>query len=119
MNQDENDALWRLLGKARAPRISSFFTNKVLRLVRETGERRPTILEWLRRKWILPLAAGTCLAVLAFFALKQPAATPAVDPLEEMAVAVADAPEIMPSLNDLLASEEHSIWLEADPSSLY
>ena len=56
---------------------------------------------------------------LAFFALHTAPKTPAGDPLEEMAVAVADTPETLPSLHELLASEEHSIWLEADPSSLF
>jgi len=31
----------------------------------------------------------------------------------------ATAPEVIPSLDALLASEDHSIWLAGDPSSLY
>ena len=40
------------------------------------------------------------------------------DPLEEIAAVATGAPEIL-SLDSLLASEDHSIWLQADPSSLY
>ena len=119
MNHEDDDALWRLLGKAREPKVPPYFASRVLRSIREAGERRPGILEWLRRKWILPIAAGACAAVLAFFAVHNDSQMPASDPLEEMATAVAEGPEIMPSLNELLASEEHSIWLEADPSSLF
>lgn len=119
MNQEEDDALWRLLGKAREPKVSPFFASKVLRSIREAEERQPGILDWLRRKWFLPVAAGACAVAAVFFALHSTPKMPAGDPLEEMATVVAGGPEITPSLNELLASEEHSIWLEADPSSLF
>lgn len=120
MNHDEHDELWTLLGKARRPKASPFFAGKVMRAVREAAEPQPGILAWLRRKWVLPVAAGACAAVLAFFAMR-PAGTPApgADPLEEIAIAAAATPEIIPSLDALLASEDNSIWLAGDASSLY
>ena len=123
MNHEEQDELWNLLGKARQPKPSAFFAANVIRAVRaelSQAEPRPGLLAWLRAKWVLPLAAAACAAVFAFLALR-PAATmaPVADPLEEMATAAAAAPETAPSLDTLLASEDNSIWLAGDPSSLY
>jgi len=120
MNHEENDELWNLLGKARQTKPSPFFAANVMRAVRAASEPRSGFLSWLRAKWYVPATAGACAAVLAFLALR-PVGTPALgpDPLEEIATAAAAAPEIVPSLDALLASEENSIWLAGDPSSLY
>jgi len=120
MNHEEHDELWTLLGKARQPKPSAFFASKVMRVVREAAEPKPGILAWLRSKWYLPVAAGACAAVLAFFAMRSAVAPPSgTDPLEGIALAAAATPEITPSLDALLASEDNSIWLAGDPSSLY
>lgn len=120
MNHDEHDELWNLLGKARQPTPSSFFAGKVMRAVRQAAEPKPGLLAWLRSKWYLPAGAGACAAVLTFFAMR-PTGTPGAgaDPLEEIAIAAAATPELIPSLDALLASEDNSIWLAGDPSSLY
>ena len=120
MNHEEHDELWNLLGKARQPKPSAFFAANVLRAVRADAEPKPGLLAWLRAKWIVPVAAGTCAAVLAILALRPTVTTPpAADPLEGIALAAAATPETMPSLDTLLASEDNSIWLAGDPSSLY
>ena len=120
MNHEEQDDIWNLLGKARQPKPSPFFTAKVMRSIRDAAEPQPGLIAWLRSKWLLPVAAGACAAVVAFLAMR-PAGTPmpAADPLEEIAIAAAATPEIIPSLDALLASEDNSIWLAGDPSSLY
>ena len=120
MNHEEHDELWNLLGKARQPKPSAFFAANVMRAVRAEAESKPGLLAWLRAKWYVPAAAGACAAVLAFLAMR-PAVVPApgADPLEEIAIAAAAAPEMAPSLDSLLALEDNSIWLAGDPSSLY
>ncbi len=120
MNHDEHDELWNLLGKARQPKASPFFAANVLRAVRAESVEKAGFLAWLRAKWFLPAAAGACAAVVAFLALR-PAipTTPGADPLEGIALAAAATPEIVPTLDTLLASEDNSIWLAGDPSSLY
>ncbi len=120
MNHEEHDELWNLLGKARQPKPSPFFAANVMRAVRTQGagaEPKPGLLAWLRAKWYVPAAAGACAAVLAGLAMR-PAVipSPGADPLEEIAAAAA---ETVPSLDSLLASEDNSIWLAGDPSSLY
>ena len=123
MNHEEHDKLWELLGKAREPKVSPFFASKVVRAVRAGDEAQPGFLAWLRRRWFVPLTAGACAAVIAILAFYRPSGergdlVAASDPLEEIAAVATGAPEI-PSLDSLLASEDHSIWLQADPSSLY
>ncbi len=119
MNHEEHDDLWNLLGKARQPKPSPFFTAKVMRSIRD-AEPHPGFIAWLRSKWLLPVAAGACAAVVAFLAMRPAGTSMAMaDPLEEIAAAAATVPEITPSLDTLLASEDNSIWLAGDPSSLY
>src|SRR5438094_31211 len=111
MNHDEHDELWTLLGKGRQPKPSAFFTAKVMRSVRDAAEPKPGLLAWLRSKWYLPVAAAACAAVLAILATRSNVTpTPTADPLEEIAVAAAATPEIVPSLDSLLASDDNSIW---------
>ena len=121
MNHDEQDELWELLGKAREPKAAPFFASKVLRAIREEPE--PVgLLAWLRRKWIIPATAVACALVVAFVAMR-PVTTnnqqAAADPLSELAAYVEKSEDSAESLAALLASEDHSIWLQADPSSLY
>ena len=127
MNHEEQDELWTLLGKARQPEVPAFFAAKVMRAVREAAEPKPGILAWLRMRWYLPVAAGACAAVIAILAMhhsappvtKTVSQTAASDPLEGIAVAAAATPGVVPSFDALLASEDNSIWLAGDPSSLY
>jgi hypothetical protein len=123
MNHEEHDELWNLLGKARQPKPSAFFASKVMRAVREAREAaapQSGFVAWLRSKWYLPLSVGACAAALAILAMRPTGTSvPAADPLEEIALAAAATPEIGPSLDALLASEDHSIWLAGDASSLY
>jgi hypothetical protein len=94
-----------------------------MRAIRISEEPQAGFLHWLRRRWFVPLAAGGCAAIVAFFAMR-PTAEPAkpiasADPLAEIVVAAAEPHDLLPSLDALLASSDNSIWLEADPSSLY
>jgi hypothetical protein len=120
MNHEEHDELWQLLGKARQPKPSAFFAANVMRTVCAEMQPKPGFLAWLRAKWVLP-AAGACAAAIAIFLALRPAGTtqPATDPLEGIALAAAATPETAPSLGTLLASDDNSIWLAGDPSSLY
>ena len=124
MNNEEHDALWDLLGKSRQPKASPFFAQKVLRAIETEPAPRAGFLAWLKARWYLPVTAGACAAVMALLVLRshdEPAAPSAGSDalLAGIASAAADAPETIPSLDALLASEEHSIWLAGDPSSLY
>ena len=117
---EEHDELWKLLGKARQPKASAFFAANVMRAAREDAAQKPGFLAWLRAKWVVPAAGACAAAVLVVLALRPATTTaPAADPLEGIALAAAATPEIVPSFDMLLASEQNSIWLAGDPSSLY
>ena len=128
MNHDEQDKLWELLGKAPEPKASPFFASKVMRAIREPEVERLSIWAWLRQKWIIPVAAGACAVVAAVAVMKNGGPTPApkaqpiakaADPLTEMVTVMAANDEFETSLSDLLATEDNSVWLAADPSSLF
>ena len=131
MNHDEQDNLWELLGKARERKASPFFTNKVMHAIRRQEEPKPesvTFWMWLRRRWIIPVAAGACTVVAALSLLQNPASQPPSasivktakqDPLAEMVTVLSESDDYDTALNVLLANEDNSVWLAADPSSLF
>ncbi len=121
MKHEEHDELWDLLGKAREPKIAPFFAANVLRTVRAEAAEPSGLWAFLRAKWLMPVTVGACAALALFFATHQAVPTQDVtakDPLAEMASA-ADNDESASALDALIAAEDHSIWLEADPSSLF
>jgi hypothetical protein len=136
MNHDERDELWELLGKARTPKERPFFAAKVLQAVRAEEETKQ--LGWggrflslwtvFRRRWVVSLAGCSAVAVAVVLTLspeapKKPAnvaVTAPADPLAGLITAAADDPDqLAASLDNLLATQDNSLWLQADLSSLY
>jgi hypothetical protein len=115
MNTDEQDDLWRLLGHAKAPSVSPFFSRNVLRAIREEKQEKPGLLAWLNWRWVT-LAASVCVLVVASgVALHHPASQPPqADPVMVLAQQVSTSPDyqVINHLDELLASEETSVWLD-------
>ncbi len=119
MNTEDNerDDLWRLLGKAKEPRVSPFFDHNVLRALRqEAPHQEPEPWAWghlLRWRWLSMGALGA--TVLVFSQFQQPARNPALFSSREMAQEVWSSPDlsVIGNLDELLASEEDSLWLDA------
>lgn len=112
MNTEEHDELWDLLGKAKALEVSPFFSRNVLRAVRGEAQAKPGLLAWLRRHWQLT-AISTCTLALAIgFAFVEQPSQP--DPVMLLAQQVSVSPDyqVITHLDELLASEENSVWLE-------
>ena len=114
---DENDDLWRLLGKARPPAVSPFFSRDVLRVVRNLRQEQPGFFATLRRRWQLTLAtaaAGCIVAVAASQFIGGNLRNNQPDALTEIVEQVSDSPDyyVIADLDDLLASEESSVWLD-------
>lgn len=132
MNHEEQDELWELLGKAPQRNASPFFANKVMHAIHRQPEK-VTLFAWLRRWWFVPVTAGACGLVAAVSLMKDTFSAPSapahtvgsassakVDPLAEMVVGIiTDTDEFEVSLSDLVATEDNSVWLAADPSSLF
>jgi hypothetical protein len=113
MNHEERerDDLWELLGRARSARISPYFSRNVLRAIREEKPAKSGgIVAWLLSRWPI-MAAAACAVVFAGLALR-PHPEP-VDPLAELAENVIASPDyaVIGNLDELLASEESSAWL--------
>jgi len=105
----ENDALWRLLGHARKPSASPFFARNVLRTIRESSKKKPSLSAfWVR--WI-SLAATACLTIGFTLSLAQQST-----PLNANAIEIFDQAA---GLNDLSQVPEITIqsFLIADSNS--
>ena len=146
-DHEEHDELWELLGKAREPKDSPFFASKVLRAIREEAQepKGVSFWQWLRGSWLIPSVATGMAAVAVMFALREPSGPQPISPTQPMVAltsentkgrlemvindplngladamsAMSDADEISVSLPELLATEDHSVWLQADLSSLF
>ena len=112
MNNEENDDLWRLLGKARQPAASPFFSRNVLRAIRGETRESVSVFAWLRRHWHLATAAA-CTLMISSFVLspgeKQPDQSTMI--LAEKVSQSADY-QVINHLDELLASEKSAVWLE-------
>lgn len=102
---EEDDALWRVLGKARRVQPSPFFARNVLRVIRPRSESRG----WLR--WWKPslATAGALIAItltsasLMHHSQQNALARQVTDERDYAVIA---------QLDELLASENNSVWLE-------
>ena len=112
MNTEDHDDLWHLLGKARMPAESPFFSRNVLRAIRKERREKTGAFGWLRRRWQLA-AVGICALVIAGFVL-----TPRTEQPDQTTLLLAEKVsqssdyQVISHLDELLASEESSVWLE-------
>ena len=119
MNTEDNehDDLWRLLGKAKEPRVSPFFDRNVLRAIREEASpRRAESWAWGRLfGWRALSISALGAAVLLLSQIQQPAHRAGTVPYREMAQQVWASPDlsVIGNLDELLAVEEDSLWLDA------
>lgn len=111
MDHDERDGLWQLLGKAKQPTSSPFFSRNVLRALREQEHEKETAFTWLARHWRSAAAVACGLALIGGLATQW--AEPA-DEIELLAEEVSASPDyaVISQLDELLASEESSVWLD-------
>ena len=115
MNTDkEHDELWHLLGRAKEPQVSPFFSRNILRAIREEQPEPLGFVTWLRRRWKLAVLT-TGGAVLVLVALVPKPITEQPDSLLLAAHEVSASPDyqVISNLDELLDSERNSVWLEA------
>jgi hypothetical protein len=120
MNTEEHDDLWELLGKARQPAPSPFFSRNVLREVRGLQQERRSLWASFFFRW-QPLTATVCVAALLtgswIASIRQEAEEQRQrQQLLVMAEKVFTSPDygVIKDLDELLESEKNSAWLTAD-----
>lgn len=120
MKSEEHDELWDLLGKARQPVVSPFFSRNVLREIRgQEQERAGSWMSFLFR-W-QGLAASVCLGAIAAagWVSTQEQQQPHEDEQQQllaMAERVYTSPDygVINNLDELLDSEKNAAWLGGD-----
>lgn len=123
---DDNDKLWELLGKTRQPEVSPFFSRNILRAVRQAEQERPAIRGRFSRliralnRWTWQTAiACTCVAALLIGAGPVPFMHRRhSEPVQtKTARQIAGNPdyEVIKHLDELVADEESSLWLDDTP----
>lgn len=112
MNTEKHDDLWCLLGKARAPVVSPYFSRNVLRAIREGVQEKRSVFGWLQARWKF-VGAGVCALIVASIALVPRSEEPDQTTML-LAKQVSQGPDyqVIINLDELLASEENSVWLE-------
>ena len=112
MNTDEHDELWDLLGKARTPAASPFFSRNVLRAIRGAEREKTGVFAWFRSRWQLA-AVSACVVIVAGFVLTPRAGQPdQTTLLLAQQVSQSADYQVISHLDELLASEESAVWLE-------
>ena len=126
MNHDDHDDLWELLGKAREPAVSPYFSRHVLRTIRngQSGTVGGAWVTWVLRHWQTPAMAACALAIAGLVLEHRPAVRgerpqPAVaaQPLApETTGTLAALPDlgVIGHLDELMDSESNSVWLAGD-----
>jgi hypothetical protein len=113
MNTEEQDDLWRLLGKARTPSISPFFSRNVVRVAREmTCKEKSGIVGWLRSHWAVAAVGACAVLVSGFIFIPRP--TPQAEQITLLAQQFSTSPDyqVVNHLDELLDSEKNSVWLD-------
>ena len=118
MNPEDNDKLWALLGEAKPPQVSPFFSRNILRSIREGETATPASrfrlgLAGVFRRWAWRLAvAGACLtATLVTVIPRQHRHEEEAARLEGKILETPDY-EVVKHLDELVADEESSVWLD-------
>ncbi len=112
MNNEEHDDLWRLLGKAKEPAVSPFFARNVLRAIRVEKQEKIGFLAWLlRRRAVLAGFALLVLTATGVTSWQRSQRHEQITVLAEEVSASADY-TVISDLDELLAYEENSAWLE-------
>jgi hypothetical protein len=114
MQPEDDQQLWDLLGRTAEPKLSPFFARNVLRNIRPGASRFGRAQDWfsLRR---LVAASGVAVVVIGIaIATHAPSWSQKYSEREPGVVAKIDPQDfdVVADLDELLASDEDSLWNE-------
>jgi hypothetical protein len=117
MKREDDEPLWDLLGKAPRPELSPFFARNVVRRIREQPRWAVRARSWLSVRKLVPISGLAAAIVGTFLFLHRPALDQKpVNGVDAIAQIDVQDYEVVADLDDLLASDENSLW--DDNSSL-
>jgi hypothetical protein len=111
MKREDDQQLWDLLGRGPEPELSPFFARNVVRKIRERPARFERLRGWLTLRKLVP-AMGLAVAVIAaIVAMHQPAPrNPAESAPDVVAKIDPQDYDVVADLDELLATDESSLW---------
>ena len=118
MRREDDQKLWDLLGQAKTPDVSPFFTRNVLRTLRSQPVFVRSLGEWFGLRRLVPAATVAVALIVAVFVARSPVAPEMASANESDPVAKIDPQDydVVADLDELLASDENALW--DDNSSL-
>lgn len=87
MNREDDNQLWDLLGNARKPRLSAFFSRNVLRQVKQEPELLRSASSWLNWKILAPASLVAAAVIIAGAVFMRTAPDSSHAPVKEKVVA--------------------------------
>jgi hypothetical protein len=114
MRREDDQELWDLLGHAAQPHLSAFFSRNVIRRIRLEPQRLDRFRTWFNLRRLIP-ASAVALAVIGAAIVMQHPKTPVAASENAPEVVVKIDPqdyEVVADLDELLASDENSLWDE-------
>jgi hypothetical protein len=120
MRREDDQQLWDLLGEVPRPQISPFFTRNVARRIRQEPQRFERVRTWFSLRRLIP-ASGLAIAVIgAMIVMQHPTWWQRPSESEPEVVAKVDPQdyEVVADLDELLASDENSLWDENENQTL-
>jgi hypothetical protein len=112
MRREDDEQLWDLLGHAAERKISPFFARNVLRQIRQQPRLSEYVMRWLRWRQLIPASALAVVAITAVVVTHR-VAGPQSGPGKTANVVARIDPqdyEVVADLDDLLASDDSSLW---------
>ncbi|MDQ6621968.1 MAG: hypothetical protein M3Y86_00585 [Verrucomicrobiota bacterium] len=110
MNPEDDQQLWELLGKAKAPELSPFFARNVVRQIRQDAASRPSFLRWLRPRVLAPAAVFATAVMFAGITLERSVRNRSTDLPREVAAVDPQDYEVVADLDDLTAADDDNLW---------
>ena len=115
MKPEDDQELWDLLGRVPGRDVSPFFARNVLRQIREAPEASPfeRVRRWISLRRLIPATALAVAAMMSIIAIHHPVLQRSSqnDPDVVAKIDPQDF-EVVADLDDLLASDEGSLWDE-------
>jgi hypothetical protein len=114
MRREDDRDLWDLLGQAAQPRLSAFFARNVVRRIREKPGRFDWVRTWFSLRRLVPASAIAVAVIGGAIVMQHPTTRTAASESAPDAVAKIDPQdyEVVADLDELLASDENSLWDE-------